>query len=332
MADMRTRRPPTFGGAMLAILTGCGSSGAGLDTFDIVGGSPEQADLLRAVAADFERAVGPDRVTVRRVTLEEADERSLDYDRARRAITLRYDPEAPRSVGGTLRNALGVALAYQDDLADVEPAAIEALDAFLCTAATGCDDTFELAVGFTSELGPYWAADADGGTCAEPEPLAAAVSAWALAHLWSAFVLPEPVALGEPVEVALDDIAAILPTEEPGVVLVTASTGALSRVDLYTGEVLDSTALGARGGDEIPIGLGPLFTAPGQYAGWVEGPAAVVGRWEPDPLVGSGMRVLAHDGDAWAFVGDGCALGRELVFTADDRVWIRQGSSWSPVP
>jgi hypothetical protein len=317
---------------LLAILTGCGSSGATLETFDIVGGSAEQAELLRAVAADFERAVGVDRVTIRRITLEEADERSLDYDRARRRITLRYAPDAPLSVGGTLRNALGVALAFQDDLAEVDPTPIEALDVFLCTDAIGCEDTFELAVGFAAEIGPYWAADVDGGTCAEPEPLAVAVSAWMLANVWSAFVLPEPVALGEAVEVALDDIAAIRPTEEPGVVLVTASTGALSRVDLYTGEVLDSTALGARGGEEIPIGLGPLFTAPGQYAGWADGPAAVVGGWQPAPLFGSGPRVLAHDGLAWAFVGDGCAEGGELAFTADERVWIRQGSSWSPVP
>jgi hypothetical protein len=181
-----------------------------------------------------------------------------------------------------------------------------------------------------------WAVDVGARrSCAEGEasdPLAADIAEWMLDHVWSAFVPADPIALDatDEVRTELDGagwVESVRPTADPALVVVELMDGTAAHVDVFDGRVVES---------ELPP-LDPIASAPpgsglvGERAGWSDGPALVVGNWLPLALPTGSSRSLAHDGDQWRFVGDGCATGG-VVFAAADTVWLGlSGVAWTPV-
>lgn len=326
---------------MWMIALGGGCVGSPLAEAPIVGGSAEQQSLVRAVAADFEGAVGEGRVRVRRIVLQQVPGLGAEgngYSRFTRDVTLLFSADVPLSVGSSLRDSLGRALAYQEHLDAVDPEPISAVAELLCPQWHGCDDPEEIfagTVGFLAQQSPYWAAavgDGCAGAIEDAPAMTEDAAAWMLTHVWSAFAPPAPLALGAAVDAGTDDVAAVIPTTDPRVIKVITGAGGGWDADLYTGEEVQSEATAVPSAADVPLGLGLVFSGAGQYAGWEDGPALLVGQWSPVPLQEtSGSRILGHDGARWAFVGDACATGDERAFTADGQVWLAHPAGWAPL-
>lgn len=328
---------------MIWVLASCRSMT--LTEVPITGGTELTRDAVRDAVNAFDAAVGPGRVELHEIRVDvESDEVWGTYTHGTRTVTITEDA----SLGRTVRHELCHALVAQEDLAG-EPIdrVVELLFdpeyphslADLPGHSFSASEQWSEAVATICEQGPYWAADTLENDCLriesfEDDPdLTDAVAAWMVDRVWTAFSLPEPLVLDPDDTIGVDlsmlGLDIIAPTTDPTIVVLTYQSGETQHVDLYDGTPVVSDLAAAEIDEPLPAGLG-TWSPPSLVAGWAGGPAVVVGNWIPLPLaIGTTTRVLAHDGEQWRFVGNGCSISSHWAFTADDGVWLASSDGGS---
>jgi hypothetical protein len=312
----------------------------------ILGGSPEQREAAAAALADFDRDVGPGRLTIGGVAFDAYDWDG-GYSRWDADITL--DPSLDAAeVPGVLRHELCHALDFAEDITRDEGApwdrASEALFASgLVTHDPYGNDRLRRAEAFATFCGegPYLA-ETLARSCPTDAPEAREIAEPLWEEVW---LEAEPMPVAAPLTPAGAWTAALVPealeiaaTGQAGVVAIRALTPtAVSQasVELDSGEIVRAdtvTHLDSAHPSDLP-GDWPGAQAQASV-GWDDGPAAAVDAIWAHHL-GFQRRLLGYDGERWALVGDGCLPEVWSLFTAEDQPWVvwAEGStvSWAPL-
>jgi hypothetical protein len=302
----------------------------------VVGGTEAQREAVRRELLAFSEATGEGRVTLTEIRLLPMEGKVGTYSQLVRDVFL--DEEEP-DLGYIVRHELCHALVHQEELAAqpdlvLDPATLGLFDPDFEGApsmdspgrSTAESWRSELVASFC-EMGPYGAAFAAVHDCplgeSDPDPAQRrALGAWLMAHVWRAFVLPEPLRLD-----ALPVVAAQAEVRSPVLgVSPTAATDVIRAddglyFDLYTGEVVPSDLPALESSHDGPAGLGSFFVPDERgLAGWEEGPSAAMGGWYLYHLGSQEAFLVAAP--EWRLVDDGCPQSGHDLFTADDQVWV----------
>jgi hypothetical protein len=320
----------------LVLALGCRPPVA-LSEVPIVGAGPVARAEIVAELAAFEAAIGPARLALRRVDVVDRIRRDDDIAggyRADRVWLTRDDPE----LASTLRHELCHAVHEQEGLLDDADPLWDTVAAGLYTADAGYAQAIRghyptarrqrhEAMAAYCELGPM-ALAALADPCPGEAPLAAELSAWLLAEVYSAYEVAEPVPAGP--TVTLDGwlpgrLDAVVGTDAPGVLAVTTTDGGWSTWDAQSGAPVDVDAALHPTADRPPPVRG--LRSP-EAVGWRGGPAAARGSSSLFHLGASAPRLFVAGPPAetcpdgcWAVVEGSCGGPEdEQLFTADGGV------------
>lgn len=321
-----------------------------LSQVPIRGGTEQQHAEARHILASFEEASGRDRVALTEVVFGPVYGAAVgSFDAVRDRIRIEPDLQGPR-LERTLRHELCHALDFAEGLMEGPDATFDALvrDLF----RVGAVDTeglggprYRRSESFARycDMGPLAASALSAACPGEPADVSEA-AAYLARRVWRAWE-PEPLpAVPETPHASwtapepLWGEFGVLGLADPSRIRV--RYGALVvDLGLDDGQPMDDRPLRPFAPqEELPEGLAGLCPLYGDLlagAGWSDGPAAVLVRFD---LYGedAATRVLASEGGAWGPLGGCLSQAHTDVFTtADHRLWLAwvddRTVSWAPL-
>jgi hypothetical protein len=308
-----------------------------LSEVPITGGTQQERAIVKAELEVFARAVGPDRIGLRRVKLVEevrGDDRLAGaYTGSEILLDAGWE-----DLASTVRHELCHAVERAEGLAaGPDPLLDELAAGFFQEMAVLADlwpkyyRTARLqrseALASFCELGPV-ALDSLRQPCPGQSPLLQEVAEWMMDRIYLEHPLLPPLELETSDAVTMDAWVEtfdprISATAQPGVVVAEGDWDEHDwrrGLDLYTGEVQDYALDAEPNVQELPWAGG--FDLYGGV-GWREGPAVLRGYVSAHHLNSGSSRSLVYDPDegGWRTVLESCEP-RFDVFTADGQLWM----------